>query len=98
MFVLLSAGFKEEDLGSCSHPACRAELFGWRVTSSAEGLLAATTSTLVQTQTLSNGCCSTSSSKCSGSDWSILVSRKWLNIPSVEAGNTVDLPGLSLLC
>lgn len=45
VFVLLSAGFKEEDLGSCSHPACRAELFGWRVTSSAEGLLANTTST-----------------------------------------------------
>lgn len=48
VFVLLSAGCKEEDLGSCSHPACRAELFGWRVTSSAEGLLADTTSTPVQ--------------------------------------------------
>lgn len=28
VFVLLSAGGKGEDLGSCIHPACGAELFG----------------------------------------------------------------------
>lgn len=72
MFVLLSAGFKEEDLGSCSHPACRAELFGWRVTSSAEGLLADTTSTGTNTDAV----CSTSSSKCTLSPALVLIGEQ----------------------
>lgn len=94
MFVLLSAGFKEEDLGSCSHPACRAELFGWRVTSSAEGLLADTTSTGTNTDAVARAVVNVLSVLL----WSLLVSRKRLNIPSVAAENTVDLPGLRLLC
>lgn len=78
-------GFKEVDLGSCGRPACRAELFGWRAASSAEGLLAEATSPPVQPQM-----------NVATKRQRLSVLKK-LNIHSAEGEEALDLAGLSPL-
>lgn len=110
MFVLLSAGFEEEDLGSCSHPPAGLNSLAGVPLPLQRGCWQRTHLHQYK-HSLLDDFRSTSSSKVvlsfqelreqqclSVLPYSIFLTRKRLNILSAKEENAADLPALSLLC